>query len=256
MAAPRAPPPPRLPPCARAPTGPPIGRRRRPRARPPPRHWPAGPSDRGPIGRGGVTAVPAAGAGSEPSQPGAAAAAGAASGERRSSAPMGAAPPAPIYSGAGSARRLSRWAPAAPRHAARAAPAPRTAFARRVAAESSRGRRQRSCAPAAVRRADGCSRLEGHGGHPRKEAAAHPHTHPPTITPPAPPVASRRSPCREGAAPLPPPGSRGARPEDGGGREAVPGLPRWSGSGTGERRGRRVESYSSPPPGCALETMA
>lgn len=38
-----------------------------------------------------------------------------------------------------------------------------------------------------------------------------------------------------------PPGSRGARPEGGGGWEAVPGLPRWSGLGTGERRGRRGE---------------
>lgn len=55
---------------ARATVRPPIGHRRRPRARPPPRHWPAGPSDRGPIGRGG-----GGGSGGSPSQPGAAAAA-------------------------------------------------------------------------------------------------------------------------------------------------------------------------------------
>lgn len=41
--------------------------------------------------------------------------------------------------------------------------------------------------------------------------------------------------------PSPPPGRRGARPETGGGREAVPRLPRWSGPGTGERRGRGGE---------------
>lgn len=39
----------------------------------------------------------------------------------------------------------------------------------------------------------------------------------------------------------PPPGRRGARPETGGGLEAVPRLPRWSGPGPGERRGRGVK---------------
>lgn len=61
-------------------------------------------------------------------------------------------------------------------------------------------------------------------------------------------------PCRGGAAPPPPPlpGSRGARPEGGGGREAVPGLPRWSGPGTAERRGRRGEAGTEKSSGLQL----
>lgn len=94
----------------------------------------------------------------------------------------------------------------------------------------------------------------------RREPHIPAHTHPPPISTP------RRSPCRAGAAPLLPPGSRGARPEGGGGREAVPGLPRWSGPGTGSAgdaevragtaRSSGLQLFSSVPVGNAARVAA
>lgn len=119
---------------ARATAGPPIGR-----------HRPGGSAAASPLAGGPAGPRPhwarrrhrggGGGPGSGPSQPGAAGVASAASGEGRSSAPMGAAPPAPIYSGAGSACRLSCCA-------ARAAPALHAASARRAAAELCPGCRE------------------------------------------------------------------------------------------------------------------